>query len=113
MFLYSWNTLKVMYFVFFFLKQKTAYEVRISDWSADVCSSDLEAEPDRSFRPLLQSLYRRPRYSLGEYRLALHASRHASGATAAVAGRPGTHSQGDDGNAARLFSDVASAHLCQ
>src|SRR3546814_5906102 len=28
-------------FVFFF-KQKTAYEMRISDWSADVCSSDLE-----------------------------------------------------------------------
>src|SRR3546814_13558157 len=31
-----------MYFcVFFFFKQKTAYEVRISDWSSDVCSSDL------------------------------------------------------------------------
>src|SRR3546814_7034058 len=29
-------------FVFFF-KQKTAYEMRISDWSSDVCSSDLEA----------------------------------------------------------------------
>src|SRR3546814_3398123 len=29
-----------MMFVFFF-KQKTAYEVRISDWSSDVCSSDL------------------------------------------------------------------------
>src|SRR3546814_18198141 len=28
-------------FVFFFLKQKTAYEMRISDWSSDVCSSDL------------------------------------------------------------------------
>src|SRR3546814_5946579 len=27
--------------VFFFFKQKTAYELRISDWSADVCSSDL------------------------------------------------------------------------
>src|SRR3546814_8948954 len=31
------------YFVFFFFKQKTAYEMRISDWSSDVCSSDLEA----------------------------------------------------------------------
>src|SRR3546814_10084749 len=30
------------YFVFFF-KQKTAYEMRISDWSSDVCSSDLLA----------------------------------------------------------------------
>src|SRR3546814_2359610 len=29
---------------FFFFKQKTAYEVRISDWSSDVCSSDLGAE---------------------------------------------------------------------
>src|SRR3546814_2685849 len=32
-------------FVFFFFKQKTAYEMRISDWSSDVCSSDLPAEP--------------------------------------------------------------------
>src|SRR3546814_2708683 len=30
----------VLFFVFFF-KQKTAYEMRISDWSSDVCSSDL------------------------------------------------------------------------
>src|SRR3546814_6493693 len=29
--------------VFFFFKQKTAYEMRISDWSSDVCSSDLPA----------------------------------------------------------------------
>src|SRR3546814_14257346 len=28
---------------FFFFKQKTAYEMRISDWSSDVCSSDLDA----------------------------------------------------------------------
>src|SRR3546814_2167259 len=34
----------LMYFlyVFFFFKQKTAYEMRISDWSSDVCSSDLK-----------------------------------------------------------------------
>src|SRR3546814_1043765 len=30
-----------IYCVFFFCKQKTAYEMRISDWSSDVCSSDL------------------------------------------------------------------------
>src|SRR3546814_7351070 len=29
-------------FFFFFCKQKTAYEMRISDWSSDVCSSDLD-----------------------------------------------------------------------
>src|SRR3546814_15170099 len=33
----------VMFCVFFF-KQKTAYELRISDWSSDVCSSDLDRE---------------------------------------------------------------------
>src|SRR3546814_9998151 len=32
-----------MTFIFFFFKQKTAYEMRISDWSSDVCSSDLES----------------------------------------------------------------------
>src|SRR3546814_15516034 len=37
--------------MFFFFKQKTAYEMRISDWSSDVCSSDLQrvdlaVEPD-------------------------------------------------------------------
>src|SRR3546814_3606345 len=31
-----------MSYVVFFFKQKTAYEMRISDWSSDVCSSDLE-----------------------------------------------------------------------
>src|SRR3546814_3586313 len=31
----------IVYIVFFFFKQKTAYEMRISDWSSDVCSSDL------------------------------------------------------------------------
>src|SRR3546814_14791806 len=34
--------LSFIYYVFFF-KQKTAYEMRISDWSSDVCSSDLES----------------------------------------------------------------------
>src|SRR3546814_2638323 len=31
----------MFFFLFFFFKQKTAYEMRISDWSSDVCSSDL------------------------------------------------------------------------
>src|SRR3546814_3980172 len=31
----------LLYIFFFFFKQKTAYEMRISDWSSDVCSSDL------------------------------------------------------------------------
>src|SRR3546814_6205738 len=32
-----------VFILFFFFKQKTAYEMRISDWSSDVCSSDLKA----------------------------------------------------------------------
>src|SRR3546814_15738038 len=33
--------LDIVCVIFFFFKQKTAYEMRISDWSSDVCSSDL------------------------------------------------------------------------
>src|SRR3546814_3537251 len=44
-----------MYVVFFFFKQKTAYDMRISDWSSDVCSSDLPGNGatlnPSSFRP--------------------------------------------------------------
>src|SRR3546814_9418391 len=40
--LYSQDIIVFSFFVFFF-KQKTAYEMRISDWSSDVCSSDLES----------------------------------------------------------------------
>src|SRR3546814_1042874 len=38
-----------IYICFFFFKQKTAYEMRISDWSSDVCSSDLP-ESNRLYR---------------------------------------------------------------
>src|SRR3546814_6050549 len=38
----------IFVFVFFFFKQKTAYEMRISDWSSDVCSSDLDLCRSRS-----------------------------------------------------------------
>src|SRR3546814_8566456 len=40
--------LYVVLYYFFFFKQKTAYEMRISDWSSDVCSSDLR--PEHSIR---------------------------------------------------------------
>src|SRR3546814_13217311 len=42
---------------FFFFKQKTAYEMRISDWSSDVCSSDLHQRAG----PALDAQHRRPR----------------------------------------------------
>src|SRR3546814_6528497 len=37
----------MLFMLFFFFKQKTAYEMRISDWSSDVCSSDLPHLPAR------------------------------------------------------------------
>src|SRR3546814_8139677 len=48
----------VVCFVFFFFKQKTAYEMRISDWSSDVCSSDLQRIDDEvaELRVFLQFL---------------------------------------------------------
>src|SRR3546814_822725 len=52
--------MRYIQFIFFFFKQKTAYEMRISDWSSDVCSSDLwrlslfgdEVEAIHEFDPL-------------------------------------------------------------
>src|SRR3546814_1510820 len=41
-------------FIFFCFKQKTAYEMRISDWSSDVCSSDLVPVADDDRASLLQ-----------------------------------------------------------
>src|SRR3546814_6236998 len=40
----SYGPLFLLFFLFFF-NQKTAYEMRISDWSSDVCSSDLDHRP--------------------------------------------------------------------
>src|SRR3546814_8344042 len=40
---------------FFFFKQKTAYEMRISDWSSDVCSSDLQQHAVERARALDQA----------------------------------------------------------
>src|SRR5213595_4049994 len=37
-----------LFFIFFFFKQKTAYEITEGDWSSDVCSSDLEGERGRT-----------------------------------------------------------------
>src|SRR3546814_2836382 len=51
--------------LFFFFKQKTAYEMRISDWSSDVCSSDLVLDSllktDPSLRPIMSQLDRSQR----------------------------------------------------
>src|SRR3546814_20310310 len=65
--------LDVFILVFFFFKQKTAYEMRISDWSSDVCSSDL-AIPQPPPRHVTQRSQRRldhppqPRMRMNETR---------------------------------------------
>src|SRR3546814_10644803 len=52
-------------FVFFF-KQKTAYEMRISDWSSDVCSSDLQAlsSPLMTFPPSRKTMLHMPKTAI-------------------------------------------------
>src|SRR3546814_10501964 len=52
-------------FFFFFFKQKTAYEMRISDWSSDVCSSDLQI----GLEARLSGVELRPRAQAEEGRL--------------------------------------------
>src|SRR3546814_1605344 len=67
--------------LFFFFKQKTAYEMRISDWSSDVCSSDLpvgfdervDAAIHRCPKPLRRRCQRRAVDSWDQ-----HISRHRS-----------------------------------
>src|SRR3546814_3742321 len=52
-----WSRLGLCAGFFCFVKQKTAYEMRISDWSSDVCSSDLRSsDPWRGHRVPVRSL---------------------------------------------------------
>src|SRR3546814_6337381 len=65
--------LVLLLFVFFF-KQKTAYEMRISDWSSDVCSSDLwqHRDADRGARVtarLAEQRFEQLRRAVGDLRL--------------------------------------------
>src|SRR3546814_7817613 len=55
-----------MWFIVFFFKQKTAYEMRISDWSSDVCSSDLPHDIDREVVVAVPGLRVRGDLPLGE-----------------------------------------------
>src|SRR3546814_14368253 len=73
---------------FFFFKQKTAYEMRISDWSSDVCSSDL------------QPLVREPCLSVGRRADDLFPRHHRAQARRAVGGQPARDPGGGRGAAA-------------
>src|SRR3546814_10058211 len=83
---------------FFFFKQKTAYEVRISDWSSDVCSSDLVGAipPGQSEEIALASCRSRyaraaagPRQARPQARTDAHASGALSGRAAEAASEDG------------------------
>src|SRR3546814_7859544 len=50
-----------MSIIVFLFKQNTAYEMRISDWSSDVCSSDLMGELFRQFERIKSQLDHAPR----------------------------------------------------
>src|SRR3546814_15943412 len=70
-----WNIEKYMIFyrsyyifVLFFFKQKTAYEMRISDWSSDVCSSDLREIVNQRAREDRQVARRRVVIRIGQAR---------------------------------------------
>src|SRR3546814_20894700 len=60
-------------FFFFFFKQKTAYEMRISDWSSDVCSSDLGVPPGPNTATAARALPRRNAPRAGRFRCPLRA----------------------------------------
>src|SRR3546814_2676698 len=65
----------------FFVKQKTAYEMRISDWSSDVCSSDLSTgEPDLAPEFWVNAVRGELAKATGENRLATGAEILADGA---------------------------------
>src|SRR3546814_18636135 len=74
---------------FFFFKQKTAYEMRISDWSSDVCSSDLPETGARYSCPTHRLQRPRARYVRSDPSIPLRCLRGTGGAVEGVADRGG------------------------
>src|SRR3546814_14764946 len=72
-FVYS-EVYRLCFFVFFFFKQKTAYEMRISDWSSDVCSSDLTRVSQKWPKKDVQTMG----YNIARYCFYLAISAHPS-----------------------------------
>src|SRR3546814_5248352 len=66
----DWYDTSFFMVFFFFFKQKTAYEMRISDWSSDVCSSDLAMRSIVAPRVRLGRVW--PRLYAGCVRIDLH-----------------------------------------
>src|SRR3546814_7773051 len=85
--------------MFFFFKQKTAYEMRISDWSSDVCSSDLGADPysaSKGCTEIVANSFRRSYFS-------------APGAPLLATARAGNVFGGGDWAVDRLVPDIVRA----
>src|SRR3546814_9590858 len=84
----------MLLFCFFCFKQKTAYEMRISDWSSDVCSSDLpilyygNEEQKKKYIPRLATGELKAAYCLTEPNAGSDAN---SGKTSAKLNSEGTH----------------------
>src|SRR3546814_7469549 len=66
--------------LFFFFKQKTAYEMRISDWSSDVCSSDLPGEQASAFGAVSNAI--------GDYSTSVSTQSAATGTSSVALGGP-------------------------
>src|SRR3546814_9376454 len=81
---------------FFFFKQKTAYEMRISDWSSDVCSSDLQVGQARRVAVLVL---------LGEVEDPAVHRRHEAVVSAGAIGRPRPVALGGARGAADLVDE--------
>src|SRR3546814_10541854 len=100
----SWH-LDFSLFVFFFFKQKTAYEMRISDWSSDVCSSDLSLSVLENVQMALLS-HRRKVYSF--WRAAT--SRYRTEAMQLLE-QVGMHEQADRACSELAYGDVKRVEL--
>src|SRR3546814_14786222 len=103
---------------FFFFKQKTAYEMRISDWSSDVCSSDLHA--DQGGGPVEEGARGDPLHDDGEEEPAAHPAddhhrhqqdAHGGGGPQARGHQPADRVDGHDLHACQLLEDVPSDHV--
>src|SRR3546814_1615707 len=97
----GYDTRYVAVSIVFFFKQKTAYEMRISDWSSDVCSSDLDR------RVFARAVRAGPRAQLAADALVL-VDQHDAVLGALVAGAGGAH-----GHAGRRFAVQARAREVQ
>src|SRR3546814_979701 len=95
--------------MFFFFKQKTAYEMRISDWSSDVCSSDLKMTG-------IQGLVSDPRFVGGKLNVAYNCvDRHV---LAGNGDRVAIHFEGEPGDSRDLtYNEIGRAscreRVCQ